>query len=182
MGEKTVNYNHEVDLEKRNVELERYNAILQQERDQAHTQVSILTTQLQTASNQMAHLIADPNRNVDGIEDFPTSIGACMPPTNRTVADEIEYQDEHNTGQEEKRSSVPWPGSTFILRCVSNGKVPTLLEGKIVLAPPGTLQGICETPVHSPSSPAYACMHAYTNLASTTQITRNEHASITTAG
>ena len=34
-------------------------------------------------------------------------------------------------------SSVPWPGSTFIIRSVSSGHVITLLGGRIVLAPPG---------------------------------------------
>jgi hypothetical protein len=33
--------------------------------------------------------------------------------------------------------SVPWPGSTFIIRSVSSGQVITLLDGKIVLAPLG---------------------------------------------
>ncbi len=34
-------------------------------------------------------------------------------------------------------SSVPWPGSTFIIRCVSSGHVITLLDGQIVLTQPG---------------------------------------------
>jgi len=34
-------------------------------------------------------------------------------------------------------SSVPWPGSTFLIRSVSSGHVITLLDGQIVLAPPG---------------------------------------------
>jgi hypothetical protein len=34
-------------------------------------------------------------------------------------------------------SSVPWPGSTFIIRSVSTGHVITLLDGKVVLASPG---------------------------------------------
>jgi len=34
-------------------------------------------------------------------------------------------------------SSVPWPGSTFIIRSASSGHVITLLDGEVVLAPPG---------------------------------------------
>ena len=34
-------------------------------------------------------------------------------------------------------SSVPWPGSTFIIRSVSSGHVITLLDGQIVLTQPG---------------------------------------------
>ena len=34
-------------------------------------------------------------------------------------------------------SSIPWPGSTFIVRSVSCGLVLTLLAGRVVLAPPG---------------------------------------------
>ncbi|KAH8588121.1 hypothetical protein B0O99DRAFT_525690, partial [Bisporella sp. PMI_857] len=34
-------------------------------------------------------------------------------------------------------SSVPWPGSTFIIRSISSGHVITLLNGEVVLAPPG---------------------------------------------
>lgn len=34
-------------------------------------------------------------------------------------------------------SSVPWPGSTFIIRCTSSGHVITLLDGQITLAAPG---------------------------------------------
>jgi hypothetical protein len=34
-------------------------------------------------------------------------------------------------------SSVPWPGSTFIIRSVSSGHVITLLDGQVTLAPPG---------------------------------------------
>jgi hypothetical protein len=34
-------------------------------------------------------------------------------------------------------SSVPWPGSTFIIRNISSGDVIALLDGQIVLARPG---------------------------------------------
>ena len=32
---------------------------------------------------------------------------------------------------------VPWPGSTFIILCITSGRVITLLGGKITLTPPG---------------------------------------------
>ena len=47
--------------------------------------------------------------------------------------------DDHDLfgGAEPNSSSVPWPGSTFIIRSVSSGQVITLLNGRIVLARPG---------------------------------------------
>ncbi|KAF2094063.1 hypothetical protein NA57DRAFT_47193 [Rhizodiscina lignyota] len=35
-------------------------------------------------------------------------------------------------------SSVPWPGSTFIIRSISSWQVITLLDGQVVLAPPSS--------------------------------------------
>ena len=34
-------------------------------------------------------------------------------------------------------SSVPWPGSTFIIRSILSGEVITVYDGKVTLAPPG---------------------------------------------
>lgn len=39
-------------------------------------------------------------------------------------------------------SSVPWPGSTFIIRSVASGDVLTLRDGKIILARPGSFGSI----------------------------------------
>ncbi|TVY50425.1 hypothetical protein LCER1_G009446 [Lachnellula cervina] len=39
-------------------------------------------------------------------------------------------------------SSVPWPNSTFIIRCLSSGHVLTLLNGKVQLASPGSQASI----------------------------------------
>ncbi|KAF2105950.1 hypothetical protein BDV96DRAFT_675917 [Lophiotrema nucula] len=46
---------------------------------------------------------------------------------------------EHATDAKIADSTVPWPGSTFIIRALSSGaeKVLTLLDGNVVLAPPG---------------------------------------------
>ncbi len=38
-------------------------------------------------------------------------------------------------------SWVPWPGSTFIIRSISSGHMITLLDGQIVLNPPGGSRG-----------------------------------------
>jgi hypothetical protein len=37
----------------------------------------------------------------------------------------------------ESSSSVPWPGSTFIIRSAKSGDVLTLLDGQVILARPG---------------------------------------------
>ncbi|KAI9778546.1 MAG: hypothetical protein M1816_004022 [Peltula sp. TS41687] len=72
-------------------------------------------------------LILDP--------DNSTVYTATTPP--ETVATNL--LDDHDPFGDAKSSysSVPWPGSTFIIRCVSSGHVITLLDGQIVLAPPG---------------------------------------------
>lgn len=44
-------------------------------------------------------------------------------------------------------ASIPWPGSTFIIRSISSGRVITLLDGQIVLASPGgrgSIHWVCE--------------------------------------
>ncbi|KAJ9603419.1 hypothetical protein H2200_012197 [Cladophialophora chaetospira] len=43
-------------------------------------------------------------------------------------------------------SSVPWPGSTFIIRAASSGQVLTVLDGRVSLAPiggPGSIHWAC---------------------------------------
>jgi hypothetical protein len=63
-----------------------------------------------------------------------TANTACTPP--ETVMDELlDKFDPFSNAQ--SSSSVPWPGSTFIIRSVSSGHVITLLDGEIVLAPLG---------------------------------------------
>jgi hypothetical protein len=41
------------------------------------------------------------------------------------------------TGSVLSSSSVPWPGSTFIIRCIRSGHALTVLDGKVTLAPLG---------------------------------------------
>ncbi|KAI4146960.1 MAG: hypothetical protein L6R39_003272 [Caloplaca ligustica] len=74
-----------------------------------------------------------PEPTMDG--DDSTIYTATTPP--ETVA--TERQDDHDpfSGAEPSFSMVPWPGSTFIIRCVSSGHVITLLDGQIVLTQPG---------------------------------------------
>lgn len=64
--------------------------------------------------------------------DDSTIYTANTPP--ETVADDF-LDDLDPLGDAESSSpSVPWPGSTFIIRSVSSGHVITLLDGQIVLA------------------------------------------------
>ncbi|KAH6677740.1 hypothetical protein B0J14DRAFT_475006, partial [Halenospora varia] len=65
--------------------------------------------------------------------DISTTYTANTPP-------ETVVTDNYETFGDTKPSSVssvPWPGSTFIIRSVSSGHVITLLDGQIVLASPG---------------------------------------------
>ena len=75
----------------------------------------------------------DPRRIPD--LDNSTVYITTTPP--ETVA--ADFLDDHDPfgGAIPSPSSVPWPGSTFIIRSVSSGQVITLLDGQIVLAPPG---------------------------------------------
>jgi hypothetical protein len=72
-------------------------------------------------------LIPDP--------DDSTVYTAATPP--ETVAGDL--LDDHDLFGSAKLSSfsVPWPGSTFIIRSALSGHVITLLDGQIVLARPG---------------------------------------------
>ena len=67
--------------------------------------------------------------------DNSTVYTAATPP--ETVA--ADFLDDHDPfgSAEPSSSSVPWPGSTFIIRSVSSGHVITLLGGQILLARPG---------------------------------------------
>ncbi|PQE24895.1 major facilitator superfamily transporter multidrug resistance protein [Rutstroemia sp. NJR-2017a WRK4] len=52
--------------------------------------------------------------------------------------------DSHNQSfvlRPESTSSVPWPGSTFMIRASSSGGLLTLDSGKVVLARPGGREG-----------------------------------------
>jgi hypothetical protein len=67
--------------------------------------------------------------------DDSTIYTAETPP--ETVADLLDADDPLGDRGLASSSSVPWPGSTFILRSAASGHVVTLLDGQVVLAPPG---------------------------------------------
>ena len=54
-----------------------------------------------------------------------------------TIAADLLDDHDSSGGAEPGSSSVPWPGSTFIIRSVSSGHVLTLLDGQVVLTQPG---------------------------------------------
>jgi hypothetical protein len=58
-----------------------------------------------------------------------------------TVADLLDADDPFAPPSPRSSSSVPWPGATFILRSAATGHVVTLLDGRVVLAPPGSGRG-----------------------------------------
>ena len=66
--------------------------------------------------------------------DNSTIYTAVTPPETITA----EFLDDNDPlGGDKPRSSVPWPGSSYMIRCVTSGDVLTLLDGQIVLAPLG---------------------------------------------
>ncbi|KFZ15316.1 hypothetical protein V502_05685 [Pseudogymnoascus sp. VKM F-4520 (FW-2644)] len=86
----------------------------------------------------MALYKVDPNPIPD-LDDNSTVYTAATPP--ESVATDT-LDDPNPTS-----ASVPWPGSTFIIRSISSGRVITLLDGQIVLAPPGgrgSIHWVCE--------------------------------------
>jgi hypothetical protein len=76
---------------------------------------------------------ADPKPILD--PDDSTVYTAATPPES-VAADLLDDLDPLG-GAKLSSSSVPWPGSTFIIRSVLTGHVITLLDGQIVLARPG---------------------------------------------
>ncbi|RDL39132.1 Uncharacterized protein BP5553_03472 [Venustampulla echinocandica] len=79
----------------------------------------------------MALHLVDPNPIPD--LDSSTAYTAATPPES-VAADLL---DEPFGGAKLSSSSVPWPGSTFLIRSVESGHMITLLDGQVVLAPPG---------------------------------------------
>lgn len=73
-------------------------------------------------------------RPVSEIDDDSTINTAVTPP--ETTAGDL-LADEDPLGDSISSTSVPWPGSTFIIRSVLTGRLLTLLDGQVVLAPPG---------------------------------------------
>src|SRR2546421_11330502 len=71
---------------------------------------------------------ADPTPTPE--TDTSTAYTANTPP--ETESGDLDDQDPLG-GAHPSSFSVPWPGSTFIIRSVSSGKVLTLLDGQVVL-------------------------------------------------
>jgi hypothetical protein len=81
--------------------------------------------------------VVDPKPMQSESDDFSTAFDGdtvCTPP--ETDADQF-LTDLDPFTSAQPSSSVPWPGSTFIIRCASTGHVITLVDGKTVLASPG---------------------------------------------
>lgn len=68
--------------------------------------------------------------------DNSTEYTTVTPPET-VAADLLDDYDEFS-GARPSSCSVPWPGSTFLIRSASSGRVITLLDGQIVLARPGS--------------------------------------------
>jgi len=66
--------------------------------------------------------------------DNSTTYAARTPP--ETIDNDF-LEDQDPFGTIKSSSSVPWPGSSFIIRCVNTGNIITLLDGQIVLVPQG---------------------------------------------
>lgn len=66
-------------------------------------------------------------------EDSTIYTADTPPETVATLLDD----DDPLSDAPRSASSVPWPGSTFIIRSAQSGHVITLLDGQVVLAPPG---------------------------------------------
>lgn len=63
-------------------------------------------------------------------DDNSTTVSTAVATPPETVASE-------SVDSKPSSASIPWPGSTFIIRSISSGRVITLLDGQIVLSPPG---------------------------------------------
>jgi hypothetical protein len=62
-----------------------------------------------------------------------STVGPSTPPETILADDPL-----HDFDTSPTTSSVPWPGSTFILRDAFSGHVLTLLSGSLSLSPPGS--------------------------------------------
>jgi hypothetical protein len=63
-----------------------------------------------------------------------STVGPSTPPETVLADDPLNFDTKANTNT----SSIPWPGSTFILRDAFSGHVLTLLSGSLSLSPPGS--------------------------------------------
>lgn len=70
-------------------------------------------------------------------DDDDDSICTASTPSETVAADLLNDHDPLGGAGGPCPHLVPWPGSTFIIRSVSSGNVIALLDGQIVLVPPG---------------------------------------------
>jgi len=71
------------------------------------------------------------------IDDASTNYTSTTPPETLADDSDLNLLDADPLSGSFATSSVPWPGSTFIIRAASTGAVITLLDGQIILQPPG---------------------------------------------
>ena len=99
--------------------------------------------------------ILDPKPITDSDD---STVNNAMTPPESVAADFLENHDPLDDIKLSP-SSVPWPGSTFIIRSVVSGHVLTLCDGQVVMASPGTrgsyplgmhgFQGLARLPEYS---------------------------------
>jgi len=70
------------------------------------------------------------------LNDDDSTIYTSTTPPESVAANLLDDHDPFG-GAEPSSFLVPWPSSTFIIRCVSSGHVITLLDGQIQLTQPG---------------------------------------------
>jgi hypothetical protein len=71
------------------------------------------------------------------LEPESSTIWTATTPPESVATDLLDDHDPCG-GAKPSSSSVPWPGSTFIIRSVSSGDVITLRDGQVVLDRPGS--------------------------------------------
>ncbi|KAF2421499.1 hypothetical protein EJ08DRAFT_515303 [Tothia fuscella] len=76
-----------------------------------------------------------PSERSDGSSTTYTSPDYLGTPPETVMSDHMD--DKTPFTHSKPTSSVPWPKSTFIIRCVSTGRVITLLDGQVQLGSPG---------------------------------------------
>ncbi|KAI4135459.1 MAG: hypothetical protein LQ341_005872 [Variospora aurantia] len=90
-------------------------------------------------------IAADPADDLDQVKDGfkpSSSTSSSVPSTIAADPDPLDNDDDPKLSRSFNSSSssspsplsfslVPWPNSTFVIRCVSSGRVITLLEGQI---------------------------------------------------
>ena len=86
-------------------------------------------------ASAMVHLDQVDPHPIQNDDDISTIYTAAATPPETVISDLLD------DGTEPGKHLVPWPNSTFIIRSVTSGHLLTLLDGQIVLAPPGRSSG-----------------------------------------